>query len=109
MTEDGHEGFVVKPETSIARNEKGWLLQPAIKVRGRKYLHIIYGIDYLEPENLIRIKQRNVGRKQRHALMEFALGIEGIKRFVNQEPVARVHECVLATLALEAEPVDPRL
>ena len=109
MTENGHEGFVVKPETFISKNAKGRLIQPAIKVRGRKYLHIIYGIDYLQPENLTRLKQRNVSRKQRHALMEFALGIEGVKRFVNQEPVARVHECVLATLALEAEPVDPRL
>ncbi|MBC2725501.1 polynucleotide kinase-phosphatase [Desulfosporosinus sp.] len=109
ITEDGHEGFVVKPETYIARNEKGRLIQPAIKVRGRKYLHIIYGIDYLQPENLARLKRRNVNRKQRHALMEFALGLEGVKRFVKKESVARVHECVLATLALEAEPVDPRL
>lgn len=109
MTENGHEGFVVKPETFIAHNAKGRLIQPAIKVRGRKYLHIIYGIDYLQPENLSRLKQRKVGRKQRHALMEFALGIEGIRRFVNKEPIARVHECVLAALALEAEPVDPRL
>ncbi|SDH50981.1 hypothetical protein [Desulfosporosinus hippei] len=109
MTENGHEGFVVKPETFIARNEKGWLVQPAIKVRGRKYLHIIYGMDYLQPENLVRLKQRNVKRKQRHAVMEFALGVEGVKRFVSQEPISRIHECVLATLALEAEPVDPRL
>ncbi|MDR3599536.1 MAG: polynucleotide kinase-phosphatase [Desulfosporosinus sp.] len=109
MTENGHEGFVVKPETFIARNEKGWLVQPAIKVRGRKYLHIIYGMDYLQLENLVRLKQRSVKRKQRHALMEFALGVEGVKRFVSQEPLSRIHECVLATLALEAEPVDPRL
>ncbi|HBW38451.1 polynucleotide kinase-phosphatase [Desulfosporosinus sp. BICA1-9] len=109
ITEDGHEGFVVKPETYIARNNKGRLIQPAIKVRGRNYLHIIYGIDYLQSKNLARLKQRNVSRKQRHALMEFALGIEGVKRFVDKEPVERVHECVLATLALEAEPVDPRL
>ena len=109
ITENGHEGFVVKPETFIARNEKGWLVQPAIKVRGRKYLHIIYGMDYLQPENLVRLKQRNVKRKQRHALMEFALGVEGVKRFVSLEPISRIHECVLATLALEAEPVDPRL
>ncbi|MDQ7095448.1 polynucleotide kinase-phosphatase [Desulfosporosinus sp. PR] len=109
MTAKGHEGFVVKPETFIARNEKGRLVQPAIKVRGRKYLHLIYGLDYLQPENLRRLKQRNVKRKQRHALMEFALGAEAVRRFVNREPLSRIHECVLATLALEAEPVDPRL
>lgn len=109
MTEDGHEGFVVKPEFFLTRNEKGKTVQPAIKVRGRKYLHIIYGMDYLQPENLQRLKQRNVGRKQRNALREFALGMEGIQRFVNQESIERIHECVLGVLALEAEPADPRL
>lgn len=108
MTEDGHEGFVVKPETYVAR-PKGKLLQPAIKVRGRKYLHIIYGIDYLHPENLSRLKQRNAGKKQRNALKEFSLGVEAVNRFVRREALERWHECVLGVLALESEPIDPRL
>jgi hypothetical protein len=29
--------------------------------------------------------------------------------FVRQEPLRRVHECVFGVLALESEPVDPRL
>lgn len=108
MTEYGHEGFVVKPESFVARH-KGKLLQPAIKVRGRNYLHIIYGIDYLQPENLSRLKKRNVGKKQRNALKEFSLGVEAMNRFVKRESLERVHECVLGILALEAEPIDPRL
>ncbi|WP_430131360.1 polynucleotide kinase-phosphatase [Neobacillus pocheonensis] len=108
MTEDGHEGFVVKPESFVARN-KGKLLQPAIKVRGRKYLHIIYGMDYLQPENLSRLKLRNAGKKQRNALKEFSLGLEAVNRFVKRESLERYHECVLGVLALEAEPIDPRL
>jgi hypothetical protein len=108
MTEEGHEGIVIKPESYVARNG-GKLLQPAIKVRGRKYLSIIYGMDYLQPENLARLKNRNTGKKQKMALKEFALGLEGITRFQNGESVERVHECVLATLALESDPVDPRL
>ncbi|MEH7332127.1 polynucleotide kinase-phosphatase [Neobacillus drentensis] len=108
MTENGLEGFVVKPELFVARN-KGKLLQPAIKVRGRKYLHIIYGIDYLDPENLLRLKKRNAGKKQRNALKEFSLGIEAVNRFVKRESLERYHECVLGVLALEAEPIDPRL
>lgn len=108
MTEDGHEGFVVKPEAYITRH-KGKLLQPAIKVRGRKYLHIIYGMDYLLPENLSRLKKRNAGKKQRNALKEFSLGVEAVNRFVKRESLERVHECVLGILALEAEPIDPRL
>lgn len=108
MTEDGHEGFVVKPEFYVARY-KGKLLQPAIKVRGRKYLHIIYGIDYLQPENLSRLKQRNAGKKQRNALKEFSLGLEAVNRFVRRESLERYHECVLGVLALESDPIDPRL
>ncbi|MEH7307230.1 polynucleotide kinase-phosphatase [Neobacillus drentensis] len=108
MTEEGQEGFVVKPESFVARN-KGKLLQPAIKVRGRKYLHIIYGIDYLQPENLSRLKQRNAGKKQRNALKEFSLGAEAVKRFVGRESLERYHECVLGVLALESDPIDPRL
>jgi hypothetical protein len=108
ITEDGHEGFVVKPESYVARH-RGKLLQPAIKVRGRKYLHIIYGIDYLQPENLARLKQRNAGKKQRNALKEFSLGIEAVNRFVRRESLERYHECVLGVLALESDPIDPRL
>lgn len=108
ITEQGDEGIVIKPETFTARN-KGKLIQPAIKVRGRKYLRIIYGMDYLEPANLERLKKRNTGKKQKLALREFALGTEGIRRLVNGEPLERVHECVLGALALESDAVDPRL
>ena len=45
-----------------------------------------------------------------HWLSEnFALGIEALERFVAGEPLYRVHECVFGVLALESEPVDPRL
>lgn len=108
MTEEGHEGFVVKPKNFLAYY-KGRLLQPAIKVRGRKYLHIIYGIDYLQPENLARLKQRNTSKKQHNALKEFALGVEAVNRFVRRESLERYHECALGVLALEADPIDPRL
>lgn len=108
MTSEGHEGIVIKPEYYIAKN-KGKLIQPAIKVRGRKYLKIIYGMDYLLPQNLVRLKTRNTGKKQKLALKEFALGVEGIHRYVQRESIERVHECVLGTLALESDPVDPRL
>ncbi|WP_323856358.1 polynucleotide kinase-phosphatase [Rossellomorea marisflavi] len=108
MTADGHEGIVIKPETFLARS-KGKLVQPAIKVRGQKYLHIIYGMDYTEPGNLDRLRKRNVSKKQKLALRQFALGLEGIRRFVDGESLERIHECALGTLASNADPVDPRL
>jgi protein phosphatase len=108
LTSRGGEGMVVKPRTFIARGKKG-LIQPALKVRGREYLRIIYGPEYDAPEHILRLRQRNLGGKRNLALREFALGHEALKRFVAGEPLRRVHECVFAVLALESEPIDPRL
>ncbi|WP_342471744.1 AAA family ATPase [Metasolibacillus sp. FSL H7-0170] len=108
MTAVGHEGIVIKPLAFIPKS-KGKLIQPAIKVRGREYLRIIYGMDYTDPQQLTQLKKRNPSKKMKHALQEFALGLEGIERFVQKESMARIHECVLATLALESDAVDPRL
>ena len=78
-------------------------------MRGREYLRIIYGPEYTAAEHLTRLRQRGVGGKRSLALREFALGVEGLERFVRKEPLRRVHECVFGVLALESEPVDPRL
>src|SRR5207302_10203304 len=85
------------------------LVQPGVKVRGPEYLRIIYGPEYTAPHNLERLRDRNLGRKRSLALREFALGVEALERFVRGEPLYRVHECVFGVLALESEPVDPRL
>ncbi|HEY1543794.1 MAG TPA: polynucleotide kinase-phosphatase [Xanthobacteraceae bacterium] len=108
LTRRGGEGMVVKPATFIARGAKG-LIQPALKVRGGEYLRIIYGPEYDAPDNLSRLRERGVGGKRALALKEFALGYEALTRFVAHEPLRRVHECVLAVLAMETEPIDPRL
>jgi len=108
LTSRGGEGMVVKPRAFIASGKKG-LIQPALKVRGREYLRIIYGPEYDAPEHIVRLRQRNLGGKRNLALREFALGHEALKRFVAGEPLRRVHECVFAVLALESEPIDPRL
>jgi protein phosphatase len=104
----GGEGMVVKPLDAVVAGPRG-PVQPGIKCRGPEYLHIIYGPEYLRTANLDRLRQRSVGRKRSLAQREFALGIEGLERFVAGEPLHRVHECVFAVLALESEPVDPRL
>ena len=110
-TEEGMEGIVVKVRESIpVRNGFSSLrIQPAVKVRGREYLRIIYGPEYTDPQHLSRLRERGLTGKRSLALREFALGVEGLERFVRKEPLRRVHECVFATLALESEPVDPRL
>lgn len=108
MTAAGGEGMVVKPLNFVSRGQKG-LLQPAIKCRGREYLRIIYGPHYDRPENLERLKKRGLGHKRSMALREFALGLEALHRFVEHAPLTRVHQCVFGVLAMESEPVDPRL
>jgi protein phosphatase len=108
LTARGGEGMVVKPLDFVTKGRKG-LVQPAVKVRGREYLRIIYGPEYTLSENLQRLKSRGLGAKRSLALREFALGLEALERFVHQEPLRRVHECVFGVLALESEPVDPRL
>lgn len=108
LTSAGGEGMVVKPKDFIAKGKRG-LLQPAIKCRGREYLRIIYGPDYDRPENLVRLKQRGLGTKRSMAIREFALGMEALHRFIEHAPLTRVHQCVFGVLAMESEPVDPRL
>jgi len=108
LTAKGGEGMVVKPLDFIVRGSRG-LVQPAIKCRGREYLRIIYGAEYDLPENLERLRRRGLSAKRSLALREFALGVEGLERFVRHEPLRRTHECVFGVLALESEPVDPRL
>ena len=108
LTRAGGEGMVVKPLDFIARSAKG-LIQPALKCRGREYLRIIYGPEYDLPQNLERLRQRGLSGKRSLAMREFCLGIEALSRFVKNEPLRLVHECVFGVLALESEPVDPRL
>lgn len=108
LTGQGGEGMVVKPLEFIARGPKG-LIQPAVKCRGREYLRIIYGPEYTAPEHLERLWARHVGGKRSLAIREFSLSVEALDRFVRREPLRRVHECVFGVLALESEPVDPRL
>jgi len=108
LTGAGGEGMVVKPLANLTRTAQG-LAQPGLKVRGREYLRLIYGPDYTLPQHLARLRDRNLQHKRSLALREYALGLEALERYVAREPLWRVHEAVFAVLALESEPVDPRL
>ncbi len=102
LTAGGGEGMVVKPAHPV-----GPRVQPGLKVRGRDYLRLVYGPDYLDALDALR--ERSLGRKRSLALREHALGLEALTRFVGGEPLWRVHQAVAGVLALESEPVDPRL
>lgn len=108
LTAAGGEGMVVKPAANLV-HDRARLVQPGLKVRGRDYLRLIYGPDYTEPNNLEQLRSRGLGHKRSLALREYALGLEALDRVAHGEPLWRIHECVFAVLALESEPVDPRL
>ena len=64
----------------------------------------------IHPEDdLTRLKVRGVGAKRGLAMREFSLGVEGLERFTAAAAPRAVHECVFAVLALESQPIDPRL
>ncbi|WP_406441675.1 polynucleotide kinase-phosphatase [Streptomyces sp. NBC_00631] len=109
MTGRGGEGMVVKPAGAVVRDGRGRLVQPGIKCRGREYLRIIYGPEYTRPGNLARLRGRFLNHKRSLAIREYALGLEALDRLADGEPLWRVHEAVFGVLALESEPVDPRL
>ncbi|MFG2244135.1 polynucleotide kinase-phosphatase [Spirillospora sp. NPDC048823] len=106
LTAAGGEGMVVKPLGPFPEDRR---IQPGVKCRGPEYLRIIYGPDYAEPDNLARLRGRSLGRKRSLAMREHALGVEALDRLTGGEPLWRVHQAVFAVLALESEPVDPRL
>jgi len=103
----GGEGMVVKPAANLSWDPKRRLVQPGMKVRGPDYLRLVYGPEYLS--HLDRLRDRNLTHKRSLATREYALGLESLRRFVAGEPLWRIHEAVFAVLALESEPVDPRL
>ncbi|WP_440554656.1 polynucleotide kinase-phosphatase [Streptomyces sp. SCPE 10] len=109
MTGRGGEGMVVKPLGALVRRPDGRLVQPGVKCRGREYLRIIYGPEYTRPDNLALLRRRFLNHKRSLALREYALGLEALDRLSAGEPLWRVHEAVFGVLALESEPVDPRL
>jgi protein phosphatase len=108
LTNSGGEGMVVKPIEFLTMREDE-VIQPAIKCRGKEYLRIIYGPEYTMNDKIKKLKKRSLRKKRSFAIKEFALGIEALERFVDREPLYRIHECVFNILAMETEPVDPRL
>ncbi len=107
-TAAGSEGMVVKPWHNLVKAKRGWV-QPGIKVRGREYLRLVYGPDYLAETNLERLRQRATDKKRNRALNEYILGLEALRLTATGAPLWKIHQMVFGVLALESEPLDPRL
>ena len=110
LVEGTEEGLVVKPDDGVYGAEHmRRRVQPALKVRGREYLRIIYGPEYTIAGHMARVRKRATGAKRSLALREHAIGCEGLTRLVARRALHERYECALAVLALESEPTDPRL
>jgi protein phosphatase len=70
---------------------------------------LVSTIEFGSRSQLDRLRERNLSRKRSLAVREFGLGVEALERLARADPLYRVHECVFGVLALESEPVDPRL
>lgn len=106
LTSGGGEGVVLKPRRLLARTD-GYHVQPGLKVRGREYLRIIYGPDYTD--NIESLRHRGVVPKQKQAIKQFLLGLEGVNRYLDGESVASFNQPAFAVMAMNHQKMDPRL
>jgi trans-aconitate methyltransferase len=81
--ETGGEGFVYKPLDFITHTDNMYILQPAVKVRGKKYLQMVYGIDYLEKDYFSKVTKRSIKKKRLLAVQQQFLGLKILKSFLN--------------------------
>ena len=79
---NGGEGYVIKPVDPVLFMNNGYFIQPALKVRGKDYLRLIYGIDYLDPDYFAKVTYRKVKGKRALAAKEFELSIKILRAFL---------------------------
>ena len=106
-TDAGSEGMVVKPLGLHGIRPDASSFRRAMKCRGPEHLRIIYGPEYTTENNLARLRRRS--EKTARAIQEYALGIQALETFVGRGSTEIVLRAVPGVLALEAEPIDPRL
>jgi protein phosphatase len=101
----GAEGMLVKPIV-FQRCSRPGLTLPELVCRGATALRSVHGPEYDIGTNLERIRRRSLAALRARALSQFALGMEAVERFVEQEPSLRVHLCVSVAVALECQSLE---
>ena len=109
ITSKGYEGVMFKSETFVEKNADGKTILPMMKVRGKDYLRIIYGINYNDKKYLDKLRYRNVSKKRFLHYTEMSLSIESIKLFSNGEPFNKWHDYIFASICLGNMATDHRL
>ena len=109
LTAAGGEGMVVKPLANLSRGPRGAWPSRASRCAAGSTCGSSTGRTTPSRATCPGCGTAISGRKRSLALREYALGLEALDRAARGEPLWRVHEAVFAVLALESEPVDPRL
>lgn len=109
ITSKGYEGVMFKTETFIERNSEGETILPMMKVRGKDYLRIIYGINYDNAKYLEKLRYRNVSKKRFLHYKETALSIKSVELFAMGESFEKWHDYTFANICLGNMVTDHRL
>lgn len=93
FTNEGGEGFVYKTTAFTQYYSEGRPICPMMKCRGKNYLRLIYGIDYLEKEyfaQLLKNRKRNIKMKRELSVYEHMLSLEILKTTLNKNHTERL-------------------
>jgi len=93
------EGYVFKPSETIFM-PTGYFIQPALKVRGKDYLRLIYGIDYLDKDYFDKVSRRCIKNKRALAIREFDLSIKILNAFLYRNSV-ELHKLIAGFIGME--------
>ena len=107
LTAGGGEGMVVKPLDFVARGQRGWSSRPSSAAAASTCASSTAPSTPARPR---RAARRGLGAQS--ARWPCASSRWASRRSSASSPASRlrrVHECVFGVLALESEPVDPRL
>lgn len=99
---DGRDGLIVRPNF-FRRNTRPGFVLPALECRSPETLRLLYGPEYDLAENLERLRRRSLSSLRYRAIQQFVLGMESVARFVEQEPLSRIHACFCVALALDGQ------
>lgn len=96
---NGGEGYVFKPSDTLFM-PTGYFIQPALKVRGKDYLRLIYGIDYLDKDYFNKISRRQIKKKRVLALREFDLSLKILNAFLYRNK-AELYKSIAGFIGME--------
>jgi hypothetical protein len=95
LTAHASDGIVVRPSTLVGQSA-----HPGLQVRGREQLRLIHGVE--DVTRLDHVRRRDIDVARVNAVLQGALAVEALARFVRGDTPESVHEAVSGIVALPA-------